>query len=183
MVKKLSESIEKEKDILNNKSYSLVEQQHPVSSENPSNFNSSPFSFQKTNANVTAAAAAPKSIPAPPHSLKLNNLRYNHTNFLKNQALNMQMNAAQAKATPSLKDSPTAHTKQMFSFGKDSIDNRPKKLIITGVENIQEKEAILNFVNAVGCQVESATEAEKNETSNLFSFIVSFCTRKDAEMV
>lgn len=160
LVKKLSESIEKEKDILNDVA------------ENSSNFNARQFSFQK----ASNIPAAPKSTPAPPHSLKLNNLRQNQTNFLKNQAMKTA-NSQQSKAALS----PTTNPAQPI-FAKAALDNRPKKLIITGVENIQEKEAILNFVNAIGCQVENSSEAEKNEASNLFSFIVEFCSRKDAEI-
>lgn len=98
----------------------------------------------------------------------------------------MQANTPKPTTPTHTKDSwPAAggQSPNSYNFTKASVDNRPKKLIITGVENAQEKEAILNFVNAIGCQVESSTEAEKNEASNLYSFMISFCGRKDAEMV
>ena len=81
------------------------------------------------------------------------------------------------------KDPTHSSPLQQNTFSKATLDNRPKQLIITGVENIQEKEAILNFVNAIGCQVENASEAQQNETTLLYSFIISFFTRKDAEIV
>ncbi len=172
LVKKLNESIEKEKEILNSK----------IHGENQaSDFSHSPFSFQKNPSQMSAQAVVPKNLP-PAHSLKLNNMRYNQSNFLKSQQL-AQTNAAKSiSQSPKPVGSPKS-TPPAFTFPKAAVDNRPKKLIITGVENSQEKEAILNFVNAIGCQVESATEEAKNEATNLFSFVISFCTRKDAEIV
>lgn len=170
----MNESIEKQKAILiNNNAF----EEH---SADPNNSNKSPFSFQKTNP-ASQAPSAPKSIPAPPHSLKLNNVRHTQTNFLKNQ-----QKAAYYAAQQNTRQSIAGAAKEPSSsnlYSKATVDNRPKQLIITGVENVQEKEAILNFVNAIGCQVEHASEAELNETTNLYSFILSFYTRKDAEVV
>jgi len=172
LVKKLNESIEKQKEILNNK----------IHGENQAaDFNQSPFSFQKNPSHTHSHPVMPKNLP-PAHSLKLNNMRYNQSNFLKSQQL-AHVNAAKSLNQPTKGIGSPKSTVPAFTFSKATIDNRPKKLIITGVENSQEKEAILNFVNAIGCQVESATEEEKNEKTNLFSFIISFCTRKDAEIV
>lgn len=180
LVKKLSESIEKQKDILNiSKTGSFDETQGHSSGENPS-----PFSFQKNTSHISIPTA-PKSVPAPPHSLKLNNLRnQNQKSFLNNQQA-FQNAQLLNKPVPSLKNSPTLTPNisgNAFFPKMPTIDNRPKKLIISGVENEQEKEAIVNFVNAIGCQLENSTELEKNETTNLFSFIISFCSRKDGEI-
>ena len=179
LVKTLNESIEKQKTILlNNHSFD----EHSVDSNAKSN--KSPFSFQKTK--PTQVAAAPKSLPAPPHSLKLNNVRFNQTNFLKNQhqqQAEFHSNYSNKAKYSMAKDPTHSSPLQQNTFSKATLDNRPKQLIITGVENIQEKEAILNFVNAIGCQVENASEAQQNETTLLYSFIISFFTRKDAEIV
>lgn len=177
MVKTLNESIEKQKTILiNNNAFD----EHPTDANNS---NKSPFSFQKANPSPQVASA-PKSIPAPPHSLKLNNVRHTQTNFLKNQqqAAYFAAQALRQSNQGASKDLPV-HSSPSSLYSKASVDNRPKQLIITGVENVQEKEAILNFVNAIGCQVEHASEAEKNETTDLFSFVLSFYSRKDAEIV
>jgi hypothetical protein len=117
-------------------------------------------------------------IPPPPHHLKLNNKRLNNTNFLKNQT------SVPGVVNPT----PIANASaalQSGNYSKVAIDNRPKKLIITGVENAQEKTAIINFVKALGCQIESSTDVQKaaNDSSNLLSFSISFTTRKDAEIV
>lgn len=180
LVKKLNESIEKEKDILNNKINCAG------SEDQTSDFGHSQFSFQKNPSQIPSKPPAPKSLPAPPHSLKLNNMRYNQSNFLKTQAAAAQQNNNPTSVKSPLSASQKSDSsKSFFNFSSQavaSVDSRPRKLIISGVENSQEKEAILNFVNAIGCQVESASEEERNETSNLFSFIISFCARKDAEI-
>lgn len=174
----MNESIEKQKAILiNNNAF----EEH---STDPNNSKKSPFSFQKINP-ASQAPSAPKSIPAPPHSLKLNNVRHTQTNFLKNKQKAAYYAAQQntRQSIPGAAKDPSAHSSPSNLYSKATVDNRPKQLIITGVENVQEKEAILNFVNAIGCQVEHASEAELNETTNLYSFILSFYTRKDAEVV
>lgn len=200
LVKKLSESIEKEKEILKSKSTSrpgvaaaaaapsTVATAASTSSStseakadeaekaestpsSPSLFvNQSPFSFSKT-----PKFAPAHIIPPPPHHLKLNNKRLNNsTNFLKKTSQASKPFAPSAsKAIPN----PAA----LYSFSRISVDNRPRGLLFTGVENSQEKTMIVNFVNSLGCMVENV-EDQANDTK-LVSFVILFATRKDAEIV
>jgi hypothetical protein len=186
LVKKLSESIEKEKEILKTKSVfgartappvavattSTTEAEKPAESapSSPSLFvNQSPFSFSKT-PKFTAA----HSVPPPPHHLKLNNKRLNSsTNFLKKTSQMSKQFGASAK--------PSVNPASMYNFSRISVDNRPRGLLFSGVENSQEKTLIVNFVNSLGCMVESV-EDQANDTK-LLSFVIVFATRKDAEIV
>ena len=172
LVRKLNESIEKEKEILNNKNFSTDEQ--PTSGDN-----FSPFSFQK----VLKQAAM--SIPPPAHHLKLNNKRLNNTNFLKNHTTIVAHNhqyAGKQSASGAMKPMEAAALAP-FNYSKAVVDNRPKSLTISGIENPQEHATIMSFFKVLGCHVESATEIQLNEATNLFSFSINFSTRKDAEIV
>lgn len=166
-MKQLSQSIEKEKEILNNKSF-----------ETPTTppFNSSPFTFQKM------ASQKNMIIPPPVHHLKLNNKRLNNTNFLKSQANHSikSASAAVVAAVPKPVAVQSQHLAGQFSYSK--VDNRPRNLLFTGIENIQEKTNLLNFIKMVGCQVETVNDFN-NESNGPLSFSIIFATRKDAEIV
>ena len=93
-------------------------------------------------------------------------------------------------------------TASAFSFSRVSVDNRPKRLLVTCLEsNGQQKNQIVNFINSLGCQIENvidyqiqqgenssnisgiedASAAGKSTSSK--SFVICFLTRKDAEVV
>ena len=165
-MRKLNESIEKEKEILNNKNFSTDEQQATSGDQ------FSPFSFQKV------AKQAAMSIPPPAHHLKLNNKRLNNTNFLKNHAAVVANNHQYTAMKPM-----EAAALAPFNYSKAVVDNRPKSLSISGIENPQEHATIMSFFKVLGCHVESATDIQLNEATNLFSFSINFSTRKDAEIV
>ena len=196
LIKKLNESVEK----LNSKKATapVLEQpekasaavgapldtsaSHNSGAASPSIFGTSPFSFQKV-ANVAAKAA-----PPPPHHLKLNNKRLNKTNFLKHGNPNAANNVGQSMIAAA------------YSFSRVSVDNRPKSLLVNCAESSgNEKAQILNFVQSLGCQIESVldceraqdgsgdgacvAESEASTTSTSKAFVVTFATRKDAEVV
>ena len=205
LVKKLSESIEKERQML---------------SSNNMTSNESPFA-------AAAMHAKPAmSIPPAPHHLKLNNKRLNHTSFLKANAaaaaaaLNKTMpssdTAASVVATSSspaqsasiasaVKAAAAAHPATPYGYGgvgggsmsRVSVDHRPRQLRFAGVEGATEKSNILNFVGAqLGCMIESVTDSDTVDTDALadgdaptsatgeptISFVISFHSRKDAEV-
>lgn len=174
LVKQLSQSIEKEKEILNNKSF-----------ETPTTppFNSSPFTFQKM------ASQKNMIIPPPAHHLKLNNKRLNNTNFLKSQANHSMKAAALAAAAaaavtakPATAAAATVQSQILaaqFSYSK--IDNRPRNLLFTGVENLQEKTNLVNFIKMIGCQVETVNDLN-SESNGPLAFSILFAARKDAEI-
>lgn len=182
LVKKLSQSIEKEREILNNKNFETP--------SSPSLFaNTSPFTFQKvpTQKNII--------IPPPVHSLKLNNKRLNNTNFLKSKANHLLKSGAAATTTalttsaasivstpPIPQNSKPAYLGSslpvQFSYSK--IDNRPRQLTFSGFENSQEKNALINFINMIGCQIETVNDSN-SESAEPIS--IHFASRKDAEIV
>ena len=65
-----------------------------------------------------------------------------------------------------------------FSYSK--IDNRPRQLTFSGFENSQEKNALINFINMIGCQIETVNDSN-SESAEPIS--IHFASRKDAEIV
>ena len=130
-------------------------------------------------------------MPPPPHSLKLNNKRLNNTNFLRNP-----YKAASDKLAGTSKTLPapvSVANVAAAAFGASSfqsyarVDNRPKSLMVTGIENEQEKTSLVNFVRSLGCQIESIIDQNSegallSETEQL-SIQLNFASRKDAEIV
>jgi len=186
LVKKLSQSIEKEREILHNKNFETP--------SSPSLFaNTSPFTFQKvpTQKNII--------IPPPVHSLKLNNKRLNNTNFLKSQANHLLKSGAAAAAFAATTTLPTSaasivstpptpqNSKPTYlgsslpvQFSYSKIDNRPRQLTFSGFENSQEKNALINFINMIGCQIETVNDSNSESTEPIS---IHFASRKDAEIV
>lgn len=165
----MSASIEKEKEILSSKN---VETNSPSAASSVFSAHS-PFSFQKV---------PPKNliIPPPVHHLKLNNKRLNNTNFLKGQSAKPAVGVAGATAVvPTVAKIAPPVAQAPFNYAR--VDNRPKELLITGVENSQEKANLISFVKTIGCQIETINEI--SETPNSVSFSINFSTRKDAEIV
>lgn len=182
LVKKLSESIEKEKDILNmNKSTTTGQAQDAA--QQHENASTSPFSFQKQQPMKPPTAAA--SIPPPAHHLKLNNKRLNNTNFLKATAnktypLN-KMSTVAASASPhssAAAAAAAAANANPFSFSRVSVDRRPKQLLFCGLENEQEKANVVNLIHQLGCQVEDMND----QADDVFAMVINFQTRRDAEV-
>ena len=156
--------------------------------------NVSPFSFQKV-----TKLHAPISIPPAPHHLKLNNKRLNNTNFLKHAAT--APGAASSPSSGAVSVSPTvvntavSSSTSPFSFSRVSVDNRPKSLLVSGLESSQDKAHIISFINSLGCQIENVCdqaesssngnppEAEAAATTWAKSFVINFMARKDAEVV
>ena len=129
-------------------------------------------------------------IPPPAHHLKLNNKRLNNTNFLKSQANHSMKAAALAAAAaaavtakPATAAAATVQSQILaaqFSYSK--IDNRPRNLLFTGVENLQEKTNLVNFIKMIGCQVETVNDLN-SESNGPLAFSILFAARKDAEIV
>lgn len=189
LVKKLSEAIEKEKEILSDNkkvgNVALSDQDGTKqsvdgsSSSTPSSpsivANQSPFSFQK---NPKTSFVIP-----PVHHLKLNNKRLNTTNFLKTSAAGSSIGKMTPHTKTMLAEAKAAsNVSSAYSYSRVSVDNRPKLLLFTGVENSQEKGNIVNFINLVGCHVENVTEQTMAENTQI-SLIINFATRRDAEIV
>jgi hypothetical protein len=168
LIKKLSETIEKEKEI-------LKEQEGTG------------------NRVVPAVAKAPTSVPPPQHLLRLNNKRLNTTNFLKTTGRGgMHMmhhhHAATAPPTgipvsmlhqplvkPSTIKSPSIQSRSSNPFSFSNVDNRPKQLLISGAD--ADKDSLVAQIKGMGCQVEAVVDQDNG------SFLMSFVTRRDAEVV
>ena len=176
-MKKLSESIEKEKEILNDDKKNPSEE---TSSPNAHFFNYSPYTFQKVSKPVAPAPVLPS-----PQQLKLNNRKLNNTSFLKAHTAPSPKESVGGKFFSSPQSPQPNQASFAAAFSKASVDNRPKQLLITGIENSQEKIAIVNFIKAIGCQVEAIADHHNlnDSASNLQSFVINFVTRKDAEIV
>lgn len=135
---------------------------------------------------IPTVPALPKSKPPPQHLLKLNNKRVNTTSFLKHGTT---MRASTAPSQMLLNGQPIKphqpSTTNMYSSYTSyaKVDNRPRQLIIAGLTDLaKEKASITNFINTLGCQIESVYDLEKDgETSS--QFVISFVTRRDAEVV
>lgn len=171
LIKKISEAIEKEKEILN---------------ESPSG------------GGVKAKVDSTHSrvVPAAPHLLKLNNKRLNTTSFLKGVsggALSPKTVAAAAQQ-PSSPSASSAAVSAFFNYSKVSVDNRPKKILFSGINTQNEKTNIVNFISTLGVKIDSvdqiaassdsaSTEASTEQTVVPFSIVLTFATRKDAEFV
>jgi hypothetical protein len=73
-----------------------------------------------------------------------------------------------------------------YSYSRVSVDHRPKQLLFSGVENVQEKQLVINFLNTIGCQIESVSDQVNNDqdasVDSKLAFSVNFLTRKDAEV-
>lgn len=173
LIKKISEAIEKEKEILN---------------ESPSG-GGAKAKVDNTHSRV---------VPAAPHLLKLNNKRLNTTSFLKGVsggALSPKTVAAAAAAQqPSSPSASTAAVSAFFNYSKVSVDNRPKKILFSGINTQNEKTNIVNFISTLGVKIDSvdqiagssdsaSTEASTEQTVVPFSVVLTFATRKDAEFV
>lgn len=167
LIKKISEAIEKEKEILNSDS------------------SSQPKPKPEPHVRVT---------PAPHYLLKLNNKRLNTTSFLKTGAsagsssfLSSPTSSSSAAATsPKIVQPPSASPSSFFNFTSHvSVDNRPRKLILTGIKTPNEKTNILNFIGALGVKIETVVEQNEPETDqpSESSVVINFATRKDAEFV
>ena len=188
LVKKLNESIEKEKEILNKK---------PIaggSQEGQSLYKTSatPFSFQKHPKTTSLV------VPPPPHSLKLNNKRLNNTNFVRNPYVSKAPGdklVGTSKTLPAPISVANVAAATSAGFGPSfqnyaKVDNRPKSLMITGIDNNQEKTSLVNFVRSLGCQIESVIDQNNSEGAlssesggEQLSIQINFASRKDAEIV
>jgi hypothetical protein len=158
LIKKLSEAIEKEKEILNDKTF---------------------FTEIKP--------AKPAVVPAPQHLLKLNNKKVNSsTSFLKATAAPFVPGSPhQTTALPAIATSPKVHKPpNMYQnpFHYVKVDNRPKQLLFSGVDGQKEKTSIVNFVNSIGLSIESLVDRKTAGEENL-KFVINFPTRRDAEIV
>jgi hypothetical protein len=171
LIKKISEAIEKEKEILN---------------ENPSGGGKA--KVDSTHSRV---------VPAAPHLLKLNNKRLNTTSFLKGisgGALSPKTVAAAAQQ-PASPSASSAAVSAFFNYSKVSVDNRPKKILFSGINTQNEKTNIVNFISTLGVKIDSvdqiagssdsaSTDASTDQTTVVpFSIVLTFATRKDAEFV
>ena len=197
LVRKLNESIEKEKTILKNNATALESSSAPTSSAGSTTTSlfkpsATPFSFQKHPKTTSLV------LPAPPHALKLNNKRLNNTNFLKNTFMasggKPLEKAAKTLSVPTpITIAPSAAASNPFSYAK--IDNRPKQLLISGLENAQEKNSLVNFIKSLGIQIDSISDHIENSTESssvddnesatkeLLSIVINFSTRKEAQIV
>ncbi|CAF0937366.1 unnamed protein product [Brachionus calyciflorus] len=179
LVKKLSEAIDKEKEILNKKIDALDQEKLDLDSTKPASpkIQQSPFTFQK----IPPSSTKPSFVIPPVHQLKINNKRLNTTSFLKAGA-NKLVNTKTASVSASTVMMSNVAAPNLFSFNRVSVDNRPKQLIVTGVENQQEKTNIVNFITSLGCQIENVNEEKSETNSNQMSLIINFVTRRDAEV-
>lgn len=150
LIKKISEAMEKEKEILN------------------SDMTSSSKPKMESHARVQ---------PAPHHLLKLNNKRLNTTSFLKT-------------GTPTSPKPPpaqqTSSPQSYFNFSQVSVDNRPRKLALSGIKSANERTNILNFINALGVRIDQVDQIETSQEladAESSSVVITFATRKDAEFV
>ena len=170
LIKKISEAIEKEKEILN---------------ESPSG----------GGAKAKVDSTHSRVVPAAPHLLKLNNKRLNTTSFLKGVsggALSPKTVAAAAQQ-PASPSASSAAVSAFFNYSKVSVDNRPKKILFSGINTQNEKTNIVNFISTLGVKIDSvdqiagSSDSASTETSEQtvvpFSIVLTFATRKDAEFV
>lgn len=170
LIKKISEAIEKEKEILNSDTTSMKPK-------------------MESHARVT---------PAPHHLLKLNNKRLNTTSFLKAGTGNTATSPMGAVKTPAPISSPSMLTQSSssssyFNFSQVSVDNRPRKLVLNGIKSLNERTNILNFINAIGVRVDQVDQVEGqvqelvggdgDGDGEATSVVITFATRKDAEFV
>lgn len=152
LIKKISEAIEKEKEILNSDGQSAFKPK------------------MESHARVT---------PAPHYLLKLNNKRLNTTSFLKGGASPKTPNPTPVMLSPSITSQSS-----YFNFSKVSVDNRPRKLVLSGIKSQNEKTNILNFISALGVKIETVDQIDhESEQESTMSIIINFATRKDAEFV
>jgi hypothetical protein len=162
LVKQISETIENEREILNDTKRSIGNQ----------------FNLQKTATGTPPVATPP---PAPHHLLRLDNTRLNKTNFL-NQAKRNQI-IQNIKDDPLLINQTIPHAPPPMLINK--VDNRPKHLLFTGIANKQEKMNIHSFIVSLGCQIEEddSNSTFNNQNDDTTTMIIHFATRKDAEIV
>jgi hypothetical protein len=134
LVKKLSESIEKEKEILNGKLSTLDKPVKPAPPP-PHHLKLNNKRLNNTNFLKTTGGGSPnlnKTYPSPGA-------------------------AGINKMNPSIAVSPASNP---FSFSRVSVDRRPKQLLFTGLENEQEKTNIINLINQIGCQIENTNDQQ-----------------------
>ncbi len=162
LIKKLSETIEKEKEILKEKE------------------------------GGAAKAAAAKVVPPPQHLLRLNNKRLNTTNFLKATGRGAGIHhhvhhqtgiPASMLHQPMVKPLKSSATASMNPFQYSKVDNRPRQLLFAGADASAEKDTVVTFVQSIGCHVEGVVDQEKGNEPEAGQFIISFATRRDAEVV
>ena len=133
LVKKLSESIEKEKEILSGKLSNIPVKPAPPP---PHHLKLNNKRLNNTNFLKTTGGGSPnlnKTYPSP-------------------GAANMN------KTNPPIGASPVQSNP--FSFSRVSVDRRPKQLLFTGLENDQEKTNIINLINQIGCQIENTNDQQ-----------------------
>lgn len=158
LVKKLSEAIDKEREILKKKD------DLDIDGDTKSH---SPFGSTKSQKSLFV-------IP-PVHQLKINNKRLNTTSFLKAGA-NKLVNKPAPKPAISQIASPS-----LYAYSRVSVDRRPKQLIFFGVENDEEKKNVISFIQIGPFKIESIEEKKDENNENRTSLLVNFVTRRDAE--
>ncbi|RNA10645.1 RNA-binding 27 isoform X2 [Brachionus plicatilis] len=163
LVKKLSEAIDKEKEILSKKIDALE-----IEGERRLSASQSPFTLGKSQ--------KPSFVIPPVHQLKINNKRLNTTSFLKTGS-NKLVNKSAPKA-PAHQLTPAS----LYAYSRVSVDRRPKQLLFSGAENEQENNNIVSFIQMGEFKIENVEEKKDENNDTQKCLLISFVTRRDAEI-
>lgn len=194
LVKKLSESIEREKGILsNNKKATPQNNKNTILGATPTIPTSQPVVnatlgesdlVEKTPDTANNGSSSPSIFNnISPFSYQKVNKTHQHAISIPPPPQHLKLNNKRLNNTNFLKhgnlpgaasanisnsSSPASMTMaSAFSFSRVSVDNRPKSLLVTCLEsNGQEKNQIVNFINSLGCQIENVIDYQIQQGEN-----------------